>query len=121
MRRRQVHEVSVALGMIEELLRIAGENNAKKITKVKLKIGKMSGIVNDSLMFAFDAVKLEHPLLSSAELSIEEMPLVYKCTDCGNTFQLEDVAFPACSECGSYRLKIISGEEQHIENVEVEV
>jgi len=49
------------------------------------------------------------------------VPLVYECTGCGNTFQIEDVAFPACSECGSYRLKIISGEEQHIQNVEVEV
>jgi len=107
--------------MIEELLRIAGENNAKKITKVKLKIGKMSGIVNDSLMFAFDAVKLEHPLLSSAELSIEEVPLVYKCTDCGNTFHAETGGFPSCPACKSYKLKIISGEEQHIENVEVEV
>jgi len=45
-----VHEVSIALGMIEELLRIAGENNAKNVIKVKLKIGGMSGIVTDSLI-----------------------------------------------------------------------
>jgi hydrogenase nickel incorporation protein HypA/HybF len=55
------------MGMVSELTKIARENNAKKITNVKLKIGKMSGIVTDSLKFAFDAVKLENPLLSSAE------------------------------------------------------
>jgi hydrogenase nickel incorporation protein HypA/HybF len=116
-----VHEVSIALGMIEELARIARENDAKKITGVKLKIGKMSGIVTDSLIFAFDAIKLEHPFLSSAEVSVEEVPLVYACSKCGKEFETEDLSFTACPGCKSYKLKILSGEEQHIENVEVEV
>ena len=116
-----MHEVSIALGMIEELLRIARDNNAQKITSVKLKIGKMSGIVTDSLMFAFDAIKLEHPLLTTAAIVIEEIPLIYECNGCGNTFHAETGGFPSCPVCKSYKLKIISGEEQHIENVEVEV
>jgi hydrogenase nickel incorporation protein HypA/HybF len=107
--------------MVDELSRIARENNAKKITLVKLKIGKMSGIVTDSLTFAFDAIKLENPLISSAEIIIDEVPLIYECNDCGNTFETDDIYFPSCSKCKLYNLKIISGEEQHIENVEVEV
>ncbi|MBI4699319.1 MAG: hydrogenase maturation nickel metallochaperone HypA [Nitrospirae bacterium] len=116
-----MHEVSIALGMIEELMRIGRENNAKKITHVKLRIGRMSGIVTDSLIFAFDAVKLEHPLLSSAVISIEEVPLVYECNKCNKKFEIENFTFPSCPFCGSFGLKIISGEEQHIEKVEVEV
>ena len=116
-----MHEVSIALGMVDELYRIAGENNARKISSVKLKIGKMSGIVTDSLKFAFDAVKLEHPLLSDAEIIIEEVPLVYECGDCHLSFNAVDIYFPACAKCGSYNLKLVSGEEQHIESVEVEV
>lgn len=116
-----MHEVSIALGMVEELARIARENNAKKITGVKLKIGKMSGIVTESLIFAFDVVKLEHPFLSSAEVIIEEVPLVFACRTCGKEFETDLLPFAACPECNSYNLKILSGEEQHIENVEVEV
>jgi hydrogenase nickel incorporation protein HypA/HybF len=121
MRRRKLHEVSIALGMIEELKRIAREHNAQKITCVKLKIGKMSGIVTDSLIFAFDAVKLEHPILSSATISVEEVPMVYECNQCRRTFETDSPAFPSCPFCKSYSLKLISGEEQNIENVEVEV
>ncbi len=116
-----MHEVSIALGMVDELTRIARENNANKITLIKLKIGKMSGIVTDSLKFAFDAIKLEHPLLLSAEILINEVPLIYKCNDCNKSFETDDIYFPACSECKSYNLTLISGEEQHIENVELEV
>ena len=116
-----MHEVSIALGMVDELSRIARENEAEKITLVRLKIGKMSGIVTDSLIFAFDAIKLEHPFLSSAEIVVKEVPLIYECHDCGSQFETDDMYFPSCSDCTSNNLKIISGEEQHIEQVEVEV
>ncbi len=116
-----MHEVSIALGMVDELKRIAKENNAQKINIVTLRIGKLSGIVTDSLKFAFDAVKLEHPIMSSAEIVINEVSLVYQCDECSTTFETGDIYFPACKKCASYNLKMISGEEQDIENVEVEV
>ncbi len=115
-----MHELSIALGMIDELTRIARENNAKKVTYVKLKIGKMSGIVTDSLRFVFDAAKLEYPLLDSAAIFIEEVPLIYECNDCQNTFEADDIYFQSCPECKSYHLKILSGEEMNIENLEIE-
>lgn len=120
-----MHEVSIALGMIDEVTRIAQENNAKKVITVNLKIGKMSGIVTDSLKFVFDAIKIEYPVLSSTAISIEEVPLVYECNDCKNTFSPQDETyekyFPCCPGCKSYRLTLLSGEEMHIENLEVEV
>jgi hydrogenase nickel incorporation protein HypA/HybF len=116
-----VHEVSIALGMVDELIKIANENKATKINSVKLKIGKMSGIVTDSLIFAFDAVKLEHSLLSDAEIVIDEIPTICECEDCNTSFEIDNMCFPACSNCESLNVKIISGEEQHIENVELEV
>ncbi len=116
-----MHEVSIAFGMIDEVTRIARENNAKKVTSVNLKIGKMSGIVTDSLKFAFDAIKLEHPLLIDSEILIEEIPLIYECKNCKNSFQTDEIYFPACPECKSYSLKLLSGEEMNIEKLEVEV
>ena len=116
-----MHEVSIALAMVDELVRIADENKSRKVLNVTLKIGRLSGIVVDSLRFAFDAVKLENPLLSSAEIMIEEVPLVYECSDCRKTFGSDDMYFPSCPECESVALKIVSGEEQHIANVELEV
>ena len=116
-----MHEVAIAMGMVDELLKIGRENNAKRITAVSLRIGKMSGIVTDSLKFAFDAVKLEHPELLTAEITSNEVPLIYECNDCDISFSTDDYRFPECPECKSYNLKLVSGEEQDIENVELEV
>ncbi|MDO8282654.1 MAG: hydrogenase maturation nickel metallochaperone HypA [Thermodesulfovibrionia bacterium] len=116
-----MHEVSIALSMMDELARIAKENNAKHIIAVNLRIGNASGIVTDSLKFAFDAIKLENPLISTAEIFIEEVPLEYECKECKNSFQLESIHFPSCPFCKSYKLKLLSGEEMDIVNIELEV
>ncbi len=116
-----MHEVSIALGMIDEIKKIANQNNAGKVLTVSLKIGRMSGIVTDSLKFAFDAVKIEHPFLSSAEILIEEIPLMYECNDCSSSFRTDNIYFPSCPSCQSYSLKLLSGEEMHIKSIEVEV
>ncbi len=116
-----MHEVSIASGMIQDLARIAGENRAKKITTVHLHIGQKSSIVTDSLRFAFDTIKREHPLLSSAEIVIEEIPLCYLCRECNAEFQTDDLYFPPCPFCSSHRLQILSGEEMHIRDLEMEV
>jgi hydrogenase nickel incorporation protein HypA/HybF len=121
MRRREVHEVSIALGMVDELVRIAVENNARQVTAVSLRIGRSSGIVTDSLKFAFDSVKLDDPLISSAELLIEDIPLRYECSNCDRSFEMETMLFPSCPDCGSYSLKLLSGDEMDIAHMELEV
>ncbi len=67
-----VHEVSVAIGIVDELMKIAEKNKASKVTNVHLRIGKMTGIVTDSLKFAFEAARLQYPILSSADIIINE-------------------------------------------------
>lgn len=117
-----MHELSIAMGMVEELMRIARENNAKKITTVNLKIGRISGIVIDSLKFAFDAIKFEYSFISDAEILIEEVPVMHECNNCGNIFEtVETLYFSSCPKCSSYNLKLLSGDEMHIKNLEVEV
>ncbi|MCK5286662.1 MAG: hydrogenase maturation nickel metallochaperone HypA [Thermodesulfovibrionia bacterium] len=116
-----MHEVSIVLGMIDELTKIAQEHNARKVVNVKLKIGAMSGIVTDSVRFAFDAVKYQYPLLINTEILIDEVPLIYECRDCKDTFKTGDAYFPSCPHCKSHNLNLISGEELHIETLEVEV
>jgi hydrogenase nickel incorporation protein HypA/HybF len=116
-----MHEVSIALGMIDEISKIAQKNNAKKINSIHLNIGRMSGIVTDSLEFAFEALKPDYPLFSSATIFIQEVPLVYECNSCKKRFKTDDIYFPSCPACNSYYLNMLSGEEMNIGSLEVEV
>ncbi|TCK06589.1 hydrogenase maturation nickel metallochaperone HypA [Phorcysia thermohydrogeniphila] len=116
-----MHETSIALGLLRSLSEIAEREKAKKITRVKVKIGKLSGIVIDSFKFAFDALKGEFKEVKDAELLVEEVSLVYKCKDCGREFEVDSVYFPECPACKSLNLALISGEELEVVEVELEV
>jgi hydrogenase nickel incorporation protein HypA/HybF len=116
-----MHETSIAMGLLNSLSELAEKENAKEITKVRVRIGKLSGIVVDSFVFAFDALKSNYPKLKRAKLLVEEVPVKYRCLDCGNEFEVETIYFPECTKCQSVNLKQVSGEELEVVDVEIEV
>ncbi|MEO2069549.1 MAG: hydrogenase maturation nickel metallochaperone HypA [Desulfurobacteriaceae bacterium] len=116
-----MHETSIAFGLLQSLTSLADKENAKKITKVRVKIGKLSGIVIDSFVFAFDALKGDFPKLKDTELIVEEVPIRYRCNSCKTEFETDSIYFPECMKCQSIDLTLVSGEELEVVDVEIEV
>ncbi len=116
-----MHELSIAMGIADQIIRIAEENRAKRIIGANLRIGKGSGIVMESLRFALDIIKAEHPDLKATDIRIDEIPLIYRCDDCDKEFETDDIYFPRCPGCNSYKLGLVSGEEMDIKDIEIEV
>jgi hydrogenase nickel incorporation protein HypA/HybF len=50
---------------------------------------------------------------------IETPPVRFRCSDCAHEFSADDVQF-SCPSCGGTRIKLISGDELEIVNLEVE-
>jgi len=109
------------MGLLTSLEEVARREGAKRVLKVKVRIGKLSGIVVDSFVFAFNALKEQSSLLKSAELEVEEVPITYRCRECGEEFECESVFFPECPKCGSVNLELLKGEEMEVVNAELEV
>ena len=68
-----MHELSLAQALLDQLQELAVTNGAEKILQVRVNIGQASGIVVDSFVFGFDAVKMDVPLTMEAVLNIEEV------------------------------------------------
>ncbi len=68
-----MHELSLAQALLDQLQELAVTHGAKKILQVRVNIGRASGIVIDSFVFGFDAVKMDVPLTMEAVLTIEEV------------------------------------------------
>jgi len=49
-----VHELSITQSMLEIVLQQAEKAKAKKVTKINLIIGEMTGVVSDSVQFYLD-------------------------------------------------------------------
>lgn len=89
---------------------------AAEVVRVRLTIGKLSGVVAGSVAFCFDVVSAGTPL-EGARLEIDEPAGRGRCRDCGRTSDLPDLIL--LCDCGSANLEVLTGTELLINEVEV--
>ena len=109
--------MSIAVNIIKICEQELQKANGKRIEKVCLVVGKLSGIVVESLSFALEVSKPNGPL-SEAEIIIEEAPAKMKCLNCGNEFQSDDY-YVTCPACSNFKHEIISGKELLVKSLTV--
>ncbi|HBZ44110.1 MAG TPA: hydrogenase maturation nickel metallochaperone HypA [Maritimibacter sp.] len=112
-----MHEMSLAEGMREIIVDNAAKHNAKRISRVRVEIGRFAGVEKDALSFAFDVVMRGSPA-EGAELVMIDLPGRANCFGCGETVQIEDRLDP-CPRCGSLQLMPDGGDEMRIKDLEV--
>ncbi|MDR2790050.1 MAG: hydrogenase maturation nickel metallochaperone HypA [Campylobacteraceae bacterium] len=112
-----MHELSVVNSLIELCEKNAKANNAEKITKVEVKIGKLSGIEPHFLKLTFDTFK-DKTVCENAELVMDIQNVVVKCLSCGDERAIENNEF-ICKACGG-EVKVIDGEEMILMRLEME-
>ena len=113
-----MHEMSIALSIVEAIEAKAREEGAAKISGVDLLIGKLAGIEPESLRFCFSAAA-KGTLAEDALLAVEEPEGVGECGECGKRFSVT-FYYAECPECRSLRIKIVSGEEFLIQSITLE-
>ena len=114
-----MHELSVVASLFEILEEKAQEKGSKKIASLKLQIGKLSGVVPEFLITAFEMYK-KNTIAKEAKLEIEEVPLKIQCNACKKVMILNDFVF-ICLHCGSQDLETLTGTELLLEKMELEL
>lgn len=106
------------MGITQNIVSIVSEHaGARKVTRVRLEIGKLSAIMPEAIRFCFD-IAAKGTVLENSKLEIVELPGKAKCKDCGGEVLLETL-FGTC-DCGSRDLQRLSGEELNIKEMELE-
>ena len=113
-----MHELSIVASLFEIMEEKAREKGGKKITFVKLRVGKLSGVVPEFLSTAFDVFK-KNTIAREAGLEIEEVPFKVHCKSCGKTMIRDDFIF-MCVHCESQDLETLTGTELFLEKMELE-
>jgi hydrogenase nickel incorporation protein HypA/HybF len=113
-----MHEVSIALNLIEIASDQCIKNGYSSIESINLKIGRASGIMSDALTFAFEAIKGDS-IAAAAVLNIEEIPVTGHCDGCDNGFTVEEEYVLCCPACGGTSFRITAGRELDIIDMEV--
>lgn len=109
-----MHEVSI----MESVLEIAVARAApRRIVRIELRIGHLSGVVREALEFAFEAMSLG-TLAEGARLEVEEVAVRARCVPCDDDFE-PDSLFYECPRCGTPSADVRRGRELDLVAVEV--
>lgn len=112
-----MHEIAImqsALELAEEQARKAG---GTAISRIRLRVGLLSGVVPESIEFAFSVLK-QDTLASGAELEIERVPGRFQCTRCGALHELGEMKFD-CPECGGLLAVTAGGADLELAQLEI--
>jgi len=134
-----MHEWSLADAVVRAIINIANKHKARRVVRVKLRLGRLQPIDTEIFLTALKNLSL-NTIIEGAKFEIINEDARFKCNNCGKTWSLSDVkekldnsiiemvhfipevihAYLNCPYCGSPNFTIISGRGVTIEEVEVE-
>ncbi|MDP3462416.1 MAG: hydrogenase maturation nickel metallochaperone HypA [Bacteroidales bacterium] len=113
-----MHELSIAMSIVDIVLEEAAGHHAKRVSKVEIEIGSQAGIVYDALVFAMDEA-VRDTLLEKAELAYHFIDAVSVCQECCHEFKPE-FHYAACPLCNSFQTYVIQGKELKVKSIDIE-
>ena len=114
-----MHEYSIVQSLMDLAEENAKKNNAKKVTKIEIKVGVLSGVEIPLLQTAFDTFK-EGTICEDAEFVIISQPVVIKCRNCNKESELKKNEY-TCPHCKSQDLEVLDGEDMYLMSLELDI
>ncbi|NLZ18507.1 MAG: hydrogenase maturation nickel metallochaperone HypA [Desulfobulbaceae bacterium] len=128
-----MHEMSLAHGMMQQVLALLREHGAERVTDVTVLLGPFSGVVAESFAFGFEVLKKSETCFQDATLHLELPDPHYRCLECGVETSLpltrsatfldpdcETSTSSRCPVCASTRLSPLGGAELILQQVRME-
>ena len=113
-----MHEYNVTESMLALVLEKAREAESRRVTRVNLVLGELSGVVGDCVRQYFEILSKD-TIAGGAELSVENKPTALKCRGCKHEFAPDDHDW-SCPVCHEVNVEIVSGRECYLQSIEVE-
>ncbi len=108
-----MHELSITQSVVDAIVE---KSAGRKVTAVRLRVGRLSGFVPDAMRFCFELAS-EGTNVHGAALDIDEPPGVAHCRTCEEDFLLTDLVL--LCPCGSADVEVVSGRELVVASVDV--
>ena len=113
-----MHEYAVTQSIIRTVTEEAEKAGVQKISEIRLVVGDLSTILDDSVQLYFDMLSEGTPA-AGARLVFKRIPAEFRCGSCGHLFEKPRRGFD-CPLCGAPGTLTGRGKEFYIESIEAE-
>jgi hydrogenase nickel incorporation protein HypA/HybF len=114
-----VHELSIAMSIVELAQEESDRRGGVQIKAVHLRLGLLSGVVKEALLSSYEMACEDTPLQGS-RLQVEEVPVLIFCRKCDAQLPVHSTQMFCCSVCGTPTGEVVQGKELLVVGLEVE-
>jgi hydrogenase nickel incorporation protein HypA/HybF len=104
---------------IVEMAEQEARSRSARVSAIHLKLGALSGVVKEALLFSYD-LACEGTLLEGSRLIIEEVATVVYCPACKAERPLDSIQRFCCSVCGAPTPDVLQGRELEVVALEIQ-
>jgi hydrogenase nickel incorporation protein HypA/HybF len=115
---RRLHELSVALSLIDGITESARRDGFERVLAVRVRVGALSGVAPDALRFSWNLATVG-TLAADSALEIEDVPLAVYCDRCAAERAPRAASGLICPECSNVCPRIVRGRELQLVALEV--
>lgn len=113
-----MHELGVVFYVIDDVEKVAKENNVKRVHSVTLEVGEVSTVIPEYLTDCWNWAVKKHEILADCELRVERIDAVTYCEDCQKNYSTVEHG-KICPYCKSENTYLLRGNEFNIKEIEV--
>ncbi len=113
-----MHELSIASSLVD-LAQEEAATRGVRVLAIHLKLGPLSGVVQDALLGSYEMVSAGTPLEGS-RLVIENVPIVVFCPSCREPRQVPSIQWLRCPVCETPTPEVLEGRELLVTALEVD-
>ena len=114
-----MHELSIVSSVVDTVIESLEKYPGARVLEVRLRVGALAAVVEDSLQFCYELATRE-TVLEGSRLVVKVVPVTVHCGACGKDGELESLQSFRCPHCGEPAADVRHGREMEIEAVEIE-
>ncbi len=113
-----MHELSVTQSLIDLVAGECRKENIESPKKIIADLGALTGYKKDSILYYYDLLRKDIPILANARLEIRDVSAKVSCNSCKTTSVITEPYLVLCSRCGSRDINIVSGREFMVKEIQ---
>jgi hydrogenase nickel incorporation protein HypA/HybF len=114
-----VHELSIVSSIVDSVTESLTAYPGTRVKEVRLRVGALASVVEDSLQFCYGIATEDTPLAGSA-LIVKILPVTMHCDRCGKDVEIASLQSFRCPVCDKPLSDLRQGRELEIESIEIE-
>ena len=114
-----MHELSIVSSVVDSVTESLRSYPGARVTEVRLRVGVLTSVVEDSLQFCYGIATDGTPLAGS-KLVVNMVPVTVYCRACDSEAPLQSLQSFHCPNCGAPSEEVRHGLELQIEAIAIE-